>query len=143
MRHTVHVTSCRLNFRKIMLKQSYLMHTVKVKTLWEGHKFKKISSLFWQNSCFHSIVSKQVLDFSKFFLDFSENLDFKEWFCLNETFSRLITSSTPNIINHIYIYVPHQENPRISLRKIDYLSISCYRSTATFLVGFFSFCMCP
>ena len=39
-------------------------------------KFEKISHLFWQNSCFYSVASKQVGDFFSIFVDFSEKLDF-------------------------------------------------------------------
>ena len=31
-------------------------------------KFEEISHLFWQNSCFYSVASKQVGDFFKFLL---------------------------------------------------------------------------
>ena len=34
---------------------------------------KKISHLFWQNSCFHSVVSKQVGDFFKFLWSSQKN----------------------------------------------------------------------
>ena len=37
---------------------------------------KKISFLFWQNSCFYSVASKQVRDFFKFLWPFSEKLNF-------------------------------------------------------------------
>ena len=39
--------------------------------------WKKISHLFWQNSCFYSVVSKQVGDYFQIFVAFSENLNFK------------------------------------------------------------------
>jgi hypothetical protein len=36
-------------------------------------KFEKITNIFWQNSCFHSVVSKQVGDFFKFLLPFQKS----------------------------------------------------------------------
>ena len=39
---------------------------------------KKISHLFRQNSCFYSVVSKQVED-KENFVAFSEKVDFKGW----------------------------------------------------------------
>ena len=52
-------------------------------------KFEKISHLFWQNSCFYSVASKQVGDFFKFFVAFSEKLDFTSFgylICLDMQF---------------------------------------------------------
>ena len=42
----------------------------------EATKFEKISNLFWQNSCFYSVGSKQVADFFQIFVAFSEKLNF-------------------------------------------------------------------
>ena len=41
---------------------------------------KKISNLFWQNSYFYSVASKQVGDFFQIFVTFSEKLDFVQLF---------------------------------------------------------------
>ena len=49
------------------------MAIAKVQTLWEGHKFVNISHLFWQNSCFYSVASKEVF---QIFVPFSEKLNF-------------------------------------------------------------------
>ena len=37
---------------------------------------QKISHLFWQNSCFYSVASKEVGDFFQIFVAFSEKLNF-------------------------------------------------------------------
>ena len=39
-------------------------------------KFEKISHLFWQNSYFYSVASNKVGEFFRFFLAFSEKLNF-------------------------------------------------------------------
>ena len=40
---------------------------------------KKISHLFWQSSCFYSVVSKQVEDFFKFFWPSQKNWTLNVW----------------------------------------------------------------
>ena len=39
---------------------------LKLRHLEKATKFEKISHLFWQNSCFYSVASKEVWDFSNF-----------------------------------------------------------------------------
>ena len=41
-------------------------------------KFEKISHLFWQNKCFHSVVSKQVEYFFKFLWPFQKSWTLKQ-----------------------------------------------------------------
>ena len=43
------------------------MMYVKLRHYEKATKFEKISHLFWRNSCFYSVASKQVGDFFKFF----------------------------------------------------------------------------
>ena len=46
-------------------KKMYIL-LLKLRHYEKATKFEKISHLFWQNSCFYSVVSKQVGDFFKF-----------------------------------------------------------------------------
>ena len=50
--------------------------SLKVKTLWEGHKIWKITHLFWKINCFYSVVSKHVWYFFQIFAAFLEKLNF-------------------------------------------------------------------
>ena len=45
---------------------STVLTSVKLRHYEKATKFEKISLLFWQNSCFYSVASKQVGDFFKF-----------------------------------------------------------------------------
>ena len=47
------------------LRRNLKTFLIKGKILWEGHKIWS-THLVWQNSCFYSVVSKQVEDFFKF-----------------------------------------------------------------------------
>ena len=49
---------------------------VKLRRYEQPQNWKKIAHLFWQNSCFYSVVSKQMGDFFQTFVAFSEKLNF-------------------------------------------------------------------
>ena len=51
-----------------------LFHLVKLRHYEKSVKFEKISHLFWQNSCFYSVASKQPGNFSNFLWPF-----YKSW----------------------------------------------------------------
>ena len=58
-----------------------LFAVIKLRHYEKATKFEKISHLFWQNSCFYSVASKQVGDFFLIFVAFSKKLNFMNKFC--------------------------------------------------------------
>ena len=50
-----------------------LKYFIKFRYYEKATNFKKISHLFWQNSCFYSLASKQVEDFFKFLCSFQKS----------------------------------------------------------------------
>ena len=47
-------------------KDSFKLAEIKLRHYEKATKLEKISHLLWQNSCFYSVVSKQVGDFFEF-----------------------------------------------------------------------------